>query len=101
MVMRRLAVIAIATACLLLAEDEAAQKTRVTRTERMDFPAGGVLHMKHSIGELTVEGWDEPVMELATTKSMPLRYDSHRNERVHHQREFEEVQVTTERHSEE
>jgi hypothetical protein len=101
MVMRRLAVIAIATACLLLAEDEAAQKTRVTRTERMDFPAGGVLHMKHSIGELTVEGRDEPVMELTTTKSMPLRYDSHRNERAHHQREFEEVQVTTERHSEE
>ena len=98
MAVRRLAVIAIATGCLLFAQDEAGPNVRVAKTERMDFPAGGVLHMKHSIGEVKVEGWDESVMEMTTTKSPPLRYDSHGHEKAYHQRELGEVRVTAERH---
>jgi hypothetical protein len=97
MVGRTLALIAIATGYLLCAEDEPGQNLRVTKTERIDFPAGGVLHMKHSIGEVKIEGWDEPAMELTTTKSPPLRYDSHWNERAYHQRELEETRVAAER----
>lgn len=101
MAMRKLAVIVIAMGSLLFAEDDAEQNIRVTKTERMDFPAGGVLHLKHSIGELQVEAWDEPAMELTTSKAPPLRYDSHWQEKSYHQRELEEVRVTAERHSEE
>jgi hypothetical protein len=101
MIVRTLAVIAIATGCLLGAEDEAGQSIRVTKMERMNFPAGGVLHLKHSIGEVTIEGWDESAMELTTRKSPPLRYDSHWNKRAYRQRELEETRVTAERRSEE
>jgi hypothetical protein len=93
---RTLAVMTIATVCLLCAGEEAGQNNRVTKTERIDLPAGRVLHLKHSIGEVTVEGWDEPAMELTTTKSPPLRYDSHRNERGCPQCELGETRVMAE-----
>jgi hypothetical protein len=32
--------------CLLFAEDEAGRNIHVTKTERMDFPAGGVLYFE-------------------------------------------------------
>jgi hypothetical protein len=41
----------------------------VSKTERMEFPAGGTLHLEHSIGNVTVEGWDQPQVEITTTKS--------------------------------
>src|SRR5580704_17744521 len=52
----------LASAGLVLADD-------VTKTERFDFPAGGTLRLKNSIGELTVEGWDQPGIEITTIKS--------------------------------
>jgi hypothetical protein len=97
MLVRALVLIAIGTSCLLFAEDEAGQSIRIPKTERMDFPARGLLHLKHSIGDLKVEGWDEPVMEVTTTKAPRLRYDSHGNERAYLRHELEEVRVTAER----
>ena len=96
-----LAVIAIGTACLLSAEDEAGQKFPVVKTERMDLPAGGVVHVLHSRGELVVEGWDRPEVEITTKKSPPLKYDSQWREKPSHERELQEVRVTMERHGEE
>ena len=101
MVIGKLVVIAAGMSCLLLAADEAGQKTGVTKTERMDFPAGGVLHVKHSIGELTVEGWDQPGMEITTIKSPRLAYDSQWREKASHKRELDETHVTAERHENE
>jgi hypothetical protein len=59
----------IGASCLLTADDAPQLQVQATHTERMDFPAGGVLHMKKSTGDLTVEGWDRPDVEITTIKS--------------------------------
>jgi hypothetical protein len=47
-----------------------------TKTERFDFPPGGVLHLNHSDGELTIQGWDRPEVEITTIKAKhPYRSD--------------------------
>jgi len=51
------------------AQNAASQKVQVTHTERADFPAGGLLQFHNSMGELTVEGWDRPDVEITTIKS--------------------------------
>ena len=43
--------------CLLFADDEPKQFFQVTKTERLDFPSGGLLRLKNSIGEVMVEGF--------------------------------------------
>jgi hypothetical protein len=39
------------------------------QTAPMDFPPNGTLRIEHSTGDLTIEGWDQPGMEISTTKS--------------------------------
>jgi hypothetical protein len=51
--------------CVLVLNGEA----QVTKTERFDFPAGGLLQLDNSVGELTIEGWDLPEVEITTTRS--------------------------------
>jgi len=65
----KLTLIAIPAACLLLASDAPIEQVQTTHTERMDFPSGGTLIMKKSTGDLTIEGWDGPGMELTTVRS--------------------------------
>ncbi|HXP86083.1 MAG TPA: hypothetical protein VN841_15265 [Bryobacteraceae bacterium] len=55
--------------CLVLADDEFKQKVQVTKTEHVDFPSGGTVRLENSTGELTVEGWDQPGVEMITVKS--------------------------------
>jgi len=74
--------------CVLQAADAPSQKAPLTNTERMDFPAGGVLHLKNSLGELTVEGWDQPGMELTTIRSSDKA-------KITAERHGDEVMVTT------
>src|SRR5579859_6174895 len=59
----------LAVSGFVLAANEPMEKVRITHTERSDFPAGGLLRFKHSSGELTVEGWDRPDVEITTVKS--------------------------------
>ena len=73
MTMRALAVL-FGMSCLLLADDEPKQKVQVTHTERVDFPSGGQLRLRNSVGELTVEGWDRPDVEITTIKSTKDAY---------------------------
>jgi hypothetical protein len=40
---------------------------------RLDFPSGGTLHLKQSIGELTVEGSDQPGLAITTIKPDRVR----------------------------
>ncbi len=60
---------AIAAGCLLGATDAPVEQVQVTHTEHMDFPSGGTLRMLKSTGNLTIEGWDRPDMEITTVKS--------------------------------
>jgi hypothetical protein len=77
---------------LLLADDDVAQKMQVTHTERVAFPSGGRLQLKNSIGELTVEGWDRPEVEITTIKSTKLAVESKEREKA--SRELDKVRVS-------
>ena len=80
---------------LLLADDGTSQKVRISHTERMDLPSGGLLQFKNSVGELTVEGWDRPDVEITTIKSMPPEYPPQNRQKA--TSELGRVQVSVER----
>ncbi len=54
----------------------------MSKTERMDFPAGGTLRFTNSVGVLTVEAWDRPVVEITTIKSTRGEYDASEREKA-------------------
>jgi hypothetical protein len=92
---RNLVLIILGLCCLLRAEDRAPQKVQVTNTERSDFPSGGTLHLKNSIGELAIEGWDQAGMEMTTIKSSKVAVEGQEREKA--TKLLDNVKVTTER----
>ena len=94
-----LAAICVGAGCLLLADDEPKQFFQLTKTERLDFPSGGLLRLKNSIGEVMVEGWDRPDVELTTTKSTKEPYNSQDREKA--VRDLDQVHIAAERHGDE
>jgi hypothetical protein len=53
----------------LFAAQETKQPVEVTTTERVSFATGGLIRLSDSFGFLTVEGWDQPEVEIIVTKS--------------------------------
>ena len=92
--MRKLAIIGLSVSCLL-ADNEPKQRVQVTNTQRVDFPSGGVLRMENSIGELMVEGWDRPNVEITTIKSTKAEFDSREREKA--AQELNQVTIAAER----
>jgi len=72
--MKRTLTLMFGVGCLLLANDEVPQRIQVTRTEHADLPPGASIRLKNSTGELTIEGWDQPGVEITTIKSTRLEY---------------------------
>jgi hypothetical protein len=85
--------------CLLLADGQSRQKVQVTNTQHLDLPPGGTVTFKNSTGELTIEGWDQPGVEITTSKSTKTFYTSAEHEKG--SRALEKVQVAAERHGDE
>jgi hypothetical protein len=95
--------------CLLRASDPAPQapqrppqlgeKVQVSKTERSDFPSGGALHLRHSIGELTIEGWDEAGLEITTIKSSKVGVEGHERDKA--VKLLDSVKISTERKGDE
>lgn len=83
----------------LLLADEAKQKVQVTHTEHFDLASGGQLSLKNSIGDVTVDGWDQPGVEITTIKSTKEDVDPRNREKA--MRLLNQVQVTTEHHGDE
>ena len=69
----------------------------VTSTERVSFLPGGTIHLDHSYGNLTVEGWDEPEVEITVTKSTDGFYEPEKKDEA--KRRFDQIRVATERRS--
>jgi hypothetical protein len=95
MTMRIAAMIGFGTSCLSAAAGEPKQKTQPTKTERIDFPAGGTLRLANSIGVLAVEAWDCPDVEITKIKSATVEHDAHEREKAAH--ELESVRIVCER----
>ena len=88
----KLALVGLCLACLMLGDDEARQKVQVSKTEKMDFPANGTLRLQNSTGELTIEGWDQPGVEITTTKSSKEEYLAKDRDKA--AKELDRVQVS-------
>jgi hypothetical protein len=96
--MIKLALIGMGASCLLLADDAPIEQVQVTHTEHMDFPSGGVLHLKKSTGDLTVEGCDRPDIEITTIKSTK---SYHPRDRAAAAKELDRIRLVPERHGDE
>ena len=51
------------------------QRAAVTTTANVDFSSGGVIDLRNSFGDVWVEGWDRPEVEISVTKSTRKKYD--------------------------
>jgi hypothetical protein len=65
----------------------------------MEFPSGGLLRLNHSVGELTIEGWDQPGVEITTTNTTKEEYDSATRQKG--AGELDQVRIASERHEDE
>jgi hypothetical protein len=68
-----------------------------TSTERLNFAPGGTIRLDRSYGDLHVEGWDRPEVEVTVVKSMP--FDFHVKHPEQAEQRLEAVRIVTERHS--
>ncbi len=93
--LHKLAILALGASSALLAVDAPLKEAPpVTNTQRVDFPAGGTLRLTNSIGTLTVEGWDQPQMELTTIKSVKSTLSP--SERRKFSEELDQVRINVE-----
>jgi hypothetical protein len=82
---------------LLLAQQGPQRRSQPPHTERMDFAPGGTIRIDESHGDVYVEGWDQPEVEVTVVKSMPYEYKrKHPEEASKH---LDSVRVVTERKS--
>jgi hypothetical protein len=73
------------------------QPFEVTKQVREPVGPGSIVRVEHSYGYLTVEGWDEPEVEVTVTKSSDSFYPPQEKERV--ERGFDDVHIVTGRPS--
>jgi hypothetical protein len=90
----KLVTLGIGLSLLARAEVSIERPAKVAHTERVDFAPGGTVRVKDSFGDLYIEGWDQPAVEMTLVKEM-LDYDAPKNvsERL------ERVRLTTEHSS--
>jgi hypothetical protein len=53
----------------LLGQDGTRQSTQVTGTQRVNFVPGGLIRLETLSGNLSVEAWDRPDVEITTVRS--------------------------------
>ena len=93
------AFLGLCAACFLFGSDYGKDYAQITKTQTLDFPAGGTLRLVHSTGEVTIEGWDEPGVELTTTVRSLAGYLA--ADRDKQKKELERVQVEAKRNGNE
>ena len=94
----RLAMV-LAAVCLLQAEDSSPRKVQVTNTQKADLPAGGLLRLKHSRGEVNIEAWEQPGVEITTIKSTPTAIAEAGREKA--RKRLEQVTISVQREGDE
>jgi len=69
----------------------------VTNTQQVPFQPGGTIHVNHSYGELSIEGWDQPTVELTAIKTPDQLYGA--KDQAEATERVEAVKVTADRKS--
>jgi hypothetical protein len=93
---RRLAVAAMAM-CLPLAAKAPKAAVPAITDEKVEFAPGGAIEVTGSVGELNIEAWDGPGVEITVTRST-YRTDTEQD-RDRAQRQLSAIKVTAERKS--
>ena len=78
-------------------DETSARTVEVVHTDRVSFAPGGIIHVAHSFGSVTVEGWDRPEVELTVVKSRERYYEPQGREQA--ARGLERVRIVAERQS--
>jgi hypothetical protein len=65
--------------------------------ERVPFLPGGIIRLVNSYGYLTVEGWDEPAVEVTVTKATDRFFESGQKEKA--EKNFDQIRMVTDRRS--
>jgi hypothetical protein len=73
------------------------QPFEVSTTEQVPFLPGGTIRLVNSYGHLTVEGWDEPKVEITVTKATARFFESDEKEKA--EKNFDQIRVITDRRS--
>jgi hypothetical protein len=94
----RLVLLGIGAGLLLTGDDAPIAQVQVTHTQRLDFPSGGVLHLKKSTGDLTVQAWERPDIEITTIQSTK---SYHTRDRAAAEKKLDRIRLVTERHGDE
>lgn len=66
--------IALLTGAPAMAADEPAEPIVVTSTQRVALAPGGTVNIDETWGELSIEGWDQPTVEVVTTRRTAKPY---------------------------
>ena len=90
--MKKLLTIATVAAFPLLAADRFKQTIDATHTDRFSVSAAGAIRLENSFGEVDIDGWDRPEVEVEVFRSTEKFYD--RKDKADAQRRLESVQVT-------
>jgi hypothetical protein len=97
---RRLAVLFITGALGMTAPLFGADGTKlvhISSTQQVPFQAGGTIRVNHSFGELWIEGWDRPEVEITVTKSPDELYSE--KDRAAATKLADNVKITVDRSS--
>lgn len=76
----------------LLANDLSKQTINATQTQRFNVAAAGAIHLENSFGEVDIDGWDRPEVEMTVDRSAEHLYDA--KDRAEAQRRLDSVQIT-------
>lgn len=87
----RTVLLGLCSACALLASGYGKDYVHIDKTRTLEFPAGGTLRLVRSTGDVTIEGWDGPGVELTTTVQSLETYSA--ADRDKEKKELERVQV--------
>jgi hypothetical protein len=68
--MRKLVLIVLGTTLALIADDRSNRTLSVTHSDRFNVPASASVSLENSFGEIDVEGWDLPEVEVTVSKSV-------------------------------
>jgi hypothetical protein len=83
---------------LLLHGDENLKPPAETaNTKDFDFAPGGVIRLNGSYGDLSIEGWEQPRVQMTVDKFMPFEYQEGHPERA--SQHMEAVGISSERRS--
>jgi len=90
--MQKVLVISMVLAFPLIADDRSKETLSTTHTERFNVSAPGAIRLENSFGEVNVDGWDRPEVEVTVVRSSERLYDA--KQRADAQRRLDSVQIT-------